>query len=94
MIIYNNDVDLEVSDTCVGNSLLSRVELQCDVWSATLPLVEYRIGTVGTGCCLYAPIYIHNIINDTIALRIISAFGSQKWCFKIIQNILVRPKLI
>jgi len=27
MIVYNNDADLEVSDPCVRNSLLSWVEL-------------------------------------------------------------------
>jgi len=56
--------------------------------------LSYRIGIVGTGCCLYAHIYIHNIIYDTITLRITSTSGSQKWCFKVIQNILVRSKLI
>jgi len=48
---------------------------------------------MGAGCCLYAHIYIHNIINDTLTLRITSTSVSQKWCFKVIQNILVRPKL-
>jgi len=31
MIVYNYDADLEVSDTCVRSSLLSSVELSCNV---------------------------------------------------------------
>jgi len=46
-------------------------------------IVSYRIGTVGAGCCLYAHIYIHNIINDTITPRITSTSGSQKWCLRL-----------
>ena len=39
-------------------------------------------------------IYVINIINDTITLRITYISGSQEWCFESIHNILVRPKLI
>jgi len=49
---------------------------------------------VSAGSCLYAHIYVRNIINDTVTLRINSTSGSQEWCFKVIHNILIRPKLI
>jgi len=35
-------------------------------------IVSYRIGTVGAGNCLYAHIYVRNIMNHTITLRITS----------------------
>ena len=56
--------------------------------------LSYRIGTVSVGSCLYAHICVHNTVNDTITLRITSTSGSQEWCFKLIHNILIRPKLI
>jgi len=43
---------------------------------------------------LYAHIYVRNIINDTITLRITSTSSSKEWCFKVIHNILVKPKLM
>jgi len=45
--------------------------------------VSYRIGTVGAGCCLYAHIYMHNIINDTVRLGITSTSGSQNGALKL-----------
>ena len=54
---------------------------------AVTDIVSYRIGTVSASSCLYAHIYVHNIINNTVTLRITSTFGSQEWGFKIIHNI-------
>jgi len=47
--------------------------------------ISYRIGTVGAGWCLYAHIYAHNIINDTITctqnfpLHLKPSFGREKY---------------
>ena len=40
-------------------------------------IILYFIGTVGAGSCLCGHIYIRNIINDTITLRITSTSGSK-----------------
>jgi len=63
-------------------------------------IVSYRIVSAlwAQANCLYAiygtHFYIRNGINNTIRLWITSTSGSQELCFKIIQNILVRPKLV
>jgi len=43
---------------------------------------------LSAGICLYAHVYVRNIINDTMTLRITSTSGSQEWCFKVIHNII------
>jgi len=63
-----------------------------DYVQETNRIVSYRIGTVSEGSCLYAHIYIRNIINNIITLRITSTSDSKEWCFKIIHSILVKPK--
>jgi len=84
---------LQRLDSRYAWKLARNLTLQTCVWTYILfwqlesfYRIVYRIGTVH--------IYIHNTLNDTITLRVTSTSGSQEWCFKIIQNVLVRPKLI
>jgi len=56
---------------------------QLDKLTTTDRNVSYRIVLYR---CLYAHIYIHSIINDTIILTITSTSRSQEWCFKVIKE--------
>jgi len=44
MIVYNDDADLEVSDTCVRNSLLSCVEYDLSSAACKLRYGGFHVG--------------------------------------------------
>ena len=81
-----NNKEINKFSSNILNKILSTIWLSqqpvhtCSLWTQLIKniIISYRISTVSAGSCLYAHIYVCNIINDTITLRITSTSGSKE----------------
>ena len=65
MIVYNYDADLEVSDTCVRSSLLSRVELVFALPLKVVALALTVVNVMSAFVCLCVCLSVRDHIFET-----------------------------